>query len=368
MRIFPPFILFVTLLLGGCGPRLHTQFLVAAENPRVYQHQNIALLDYSGTASHRVTRQVEQTLSAIEVRGVPYFELHRAERAEDAQQARQRGQRLGVDAVHFGRVLHYGWHDEPLSMSREQWCKRPYRGVKRNKDQLQACLYGEERPSNHPFHPHEEQVEVVIEESNSGHGKAHKSVRKITTRRTKERVTTPVICRKRTARVEILPQVVEVASGQLIYSKKQQAKRWALTCPGDQAKGSTAAETLLAQALSQSLTAYRQDIAPYLRAVTIPLLEETQGLSPRATQNLLQGVAFARDNRMPRACSLWQQSLEQSPSPNAALLYNLGVCQEVAGDLAAADQLYQQAEALLSQPNDAISRAIARVNGGLQRY
>ncbi|MEG3638475.1 tetratricopeptide repeat protein [Magnetococcus sp. PR-3] len=374
-KVYTTLLLSTLLLLSGCAPKVQTQFLVAPEHPRVYQHQNIALLDYTGRGGQTVTQELEQTLSQIKIRGIPYFELRRTQKKRprrlSTQSAIHVGRHMGVDAIHFGQVTDFSWQDRPYRMNRERWCKRPYHGRKRTKDQYQACLYGQNKPTNKPFKPHEvvDEIEVIEEDITPGRKKKVKQrrIRKITTRRPRHKVTTPVICRKRDAQVEIHAKVAEVHTEALIYSQSHRASRSVQRCPGDRNSQLTAGHLLLQQALRQTLKAYRQDIAPYLRAVSIPLMEEGKGLTPRGLKILKQGVEFANNQRLDTACKLWRDSLAQEPAPNASLLYNIGVCHEVEGDLEQAQTFYQQAEIWLGKPHTAISKGIKRVTGGLQR-
>jgi tetratricopeptide (TPR) repeat protein len=99
-------------------------------------------------------------------------------------------------------------------------------------------------------------------------------------------------------------------------------------------------------------------------------MDSTDGInSSDAKKKLDQGMEFAKNNRLDRACELWGEARISEPySPS--ILYDLGVCSEVSGELEQALTLYKEADRLLKSPDDKVSSALHRVQediGGKQK-
>lgn len=90
-------------------------------------------------------------------------------------------------------------------------------------------------------------------------------------------------------------------------------------------------------------------------------MESTDGIaSIEAEKKFEQGVDYAKNNRLDRACELWGEA--RILSPNApSILYSLGICSEVTGELEQALELYKQADRAYGKPDDKITLALHRV-------
>ncbi|MBI5214091.1 MAG: tetratricopeptide repeat protein, partial [Nitrospirae bacterium] len=111
----------------------------------------------------------------------------------------------------------------------------------------------------------------------------------------------------------------------------------------------------------------RRDIAPYYVTLEIKLMDAKDGItSASAEKKFEQGLDFAKGNRLDRACELWGEA--RIASPNApSILYNLGICSEVTGELDQALDLYRKADRMFNRPDDNVTAAIGRVSESIQK-
>ena len=97
----------------------------------------------------------------------------------------------------------------------------------------------------------------------------------------------------------------------------------------------------------------------------ISLMDETTGMtSGEAKDKLKQGIEYASKGRMDQACELWGTA--RILSPNAPVLFDLGVCAESRGDSDAALNLYREADKQLGKPDDRITLALNRMSEAIK--
>jgi tetratricopeptide (TPR) repeat protein len=175
-----------------------------------------------------------------------------------------------------------------------------------------------------------------------------------------------VNCTKRIAVFSFVPKLIEVETGRVVYANTISQTAQASACQ-DSAKPLSSAEELIAQAKQRAKEMLRRDIAPHYVTLEIKLMDAKDGVtSGQAEKKLEQGIDFAKANRLDRACELWGEA--RISSPNApSVLYNLGICAEVTGDLQQALDLYRKADRLLNKPDDNITVSIARVSEAMQK-
>lgn len=169
-----------------------------------------------------------------------------------------------------------------------------------------------------------------------------------------------VKCIERIAIFSFVPKLIEVETGRVVYANTISQTAKASACE-DSMKPLPSAVELIAKAKQSAKEIFRRDITPHYVTLEVKLMDAKDGItSNQAEEKLKQGIDFAKVNRMDRACELWAEA--RILSPNApSILYNLGICAEVAGDLQQAYDLYRKADRLLSKPDDNINMAISRV-------
>jgi Flp pilus assembly protein TadD len=72
------------------------------------------------------------------------------------------------------------------------------------------------------------------------------------------------------------------------------------------------------------------------------------------------------EERFDRACELWGEARLLSPD-SVSLLYNLGVCAELTGNLEQAADLYHKAHKLTTKPDDRITEALKRISDSIRK-
>lgn len=154
------------------------------------------------------------------------------------------------------------------------------------------------------------------------------------------------------------PKLIDVKTGRIVYAENLIGVAEDAKCED---MGAAEGEgELLVKAQAQVKTRFRQDVAPFYETRMIHLMDSTEGISsPEASEKLKQGITWASNKRMDKACELWGQAASQT-STSYALAFNLGVCAESRADSEAAFKLYKKSEDLLGKPDEQISAALAR--------
>jgi hypothetical protein len=94
-------------------------------------------------------------------------------------------------------------------------------------------------------------------------------------------------------------------------------------------------------------------------------LTTTEGLTSASGDRFAGALAFARANRLDRACEMWEE-IARSDRNSVATHHNLGVCSEAQGDLDTALNRYALADRQLTKPDPTVSESLARVRGLLE--
>ena len=166
-------------------------------------------------------------------------------------------------------------------------------------------------------------------------------------------------CVKRQVTVTFVPRMVEVETARVVYSRNIQRNRSSSGCL-DYSSPSSLSE-LASQAWRDAIDDFIKDVAPYSTQMELALSDDDTGIPPGDPQKRFsQGLEFARANRMDRACEIWS-GLNIYSSSAPFLLYNLGICAEIAGDYDRAVDYFIRADRLMSAPHEDIGKALARV-------
>lgn len=155
-------------------------------------------------------------------------------------------------------------------------------------------------------------------------------------------------------------------SGRIIYSNNISGTATSAVC-ADSGKPIASEFELIEEAKKIATGAFRKDIAPYYVTFDIKLMDSNEGITSKdAEAKLNQGLDFAYNSRLDRACELWGEArILSSNSPS--ILYNLGLCSEATGELEQALDLYKKSDRLLNKPDDRITAALNRVSEAIQK-
>ena len=309
---------------------------MAAKYPAVAAARNVGVLNFNGKDGENFTAALVSALQSATLDGAPQFSVKTMEsmnfrsaeamsKAEVAAAIRQ-GQKLAVAVVFTGATTTVSVNQSSFN-KQEQVCGSgiPLLGCKNPRTQNVPC-------------------QTVI------------------------------------GQYSVAPRAIRVDTGAVIYSEPVTAKGEYQICNGQvQSSGSifdvfkgkkdqvaeapvTTPDALLDKLRRDAAQAIRQQVAPYNRSVTVALKERAPGLSKPDTAQFAGAVEFAGAGRMARACSIFETMNAGANTQNVALLYNLGVCQEVLlpDRPAAALEYYAKADQLLTKPDKLISEAYLR--------
>jgi len=326
------FLLFCSAILTACSPpRVRTTTLVPSDYHDAARLKHLAVATVDGRGGQTFADDVEAALAEVEAGGRQYFTLFDRKRLDrilyeqdletewldEPETAAQVGRIAGVTGVVGGRVTR--------SVS-----DTPYR------EKHTVCLEYEAPPQH----------------AKKSEGKCIRSEQR------------PVSCTKRELILTFTPKIIDVASARIVYTRTLRAVKTDTVCR-DSDRPLTSEAALYGQARESVLADFTRDIAPHYETFVFNLMDEDDGLgNAEAAKQFEAGLDFAAKNRLDRACELWQAAAPLAPDA-PALQYNLGVCAEIDGDLTKAKALYQQADRLLMEPHDDISRALRRINSAL---
>ena len=190
-----------------------------------------------------------------------------------------------------------------------------------------------------------------------------------------------VACKVLTAEFSVVPKVIRVRDGEVLYSEtvsrhasfSQCDDGVALPVPGgslfdmlkkksDNGVVPTTAAGLLIKVRSDAASEIRLAVAPYNKTVTVTFKKRAPDLSKLAQADFQNAAAFADGSRLDRACSMFTKLLTPATSNSVTLLYNLGVCEE-----ALDPDEPQKAFAYYSKADDLLTRPDALVSAGIKR-
>lgn len=154
-----------------------------------------------------------------------------------------------------------------------------------------------------------------------------------------------VNCIKKSVSIDLTPKLISTSTGKIVYSNRLSEQVSANMCSDD--SGQVTKNELEAKALEKVLASFRRDIAPYEQDVNLELMKDTEGISDKDSKKLFEdGVGFAKDARLERACDAWNKVSEKNPNAIAAV-YNRALCFEVKGDYESALKVLEKLEALV---------------------
>jgi len=322
--------LLVSTLIGlfaACGPQtIQTKVWMPPREGRMTKVKRLAILDFDGPWywSHRDTRaglraKIEARINNIQVKGKPHFKVvdrHNMNRVlkeqnislsenADPKTSARVGKLLGIDAFMTGR-MNENWVRDSSYKKTKKKCKRRSKGKCREWEKVS------------------------------------------------------VTCTKRTAKVEFVPKIVDINTGELLFSDTIVGWGEAKDCPGGD--GIASKDAVFTYALNEALNQIATNIAPYRVTLSLSLKDADAPIEENATAASQFGGAmkFLKAGRMDRACKLFEDCHESVGHTSIAALYNLGICEETKGNPGEALKLYQQIDQMLVEPDDMVNSALTR--------
>ncbi|MDI9569942.1 MAG: CsgG/HfaB family protein [Pseudomonadota bacterium] len=323
------FLLGAVFLFCSCSaPKIKTTALAPAKYHDAAKLKKIAFLPFDGPGGKEFAMELEGALGSIQVGGSPFFTLVERQKIDQTIQE-QRFSHSGLvaveDAVRLGKVLGArgivtgavttsAVNDQHYREARQTCVQRERRVDKDGKVREGACI----RWSDYY-----------------------------------------VGCTYREAVFSVSPKFIDVETGRVVYASTLSDKQSSQKCE-DRSTPLATRETLLAAVKNRVINGIKKDIAPHYVTMEIQLMDDAEGMNKEARELFKSGLEFAENNRLDRACELWNRAMPlagQSP----ALLYNVAFCLEIQGDLDRSLAMYRQADRLTTKPDNLITAAMTRL-------
>lgn len=164
-------------------------------------------------------------------------------------------------------------------------------------------------------------------------------------------------CRRRTASLATMVRLIAIADGSIRYTRPLNARDQVTYCPDRSAPQSV--EDYFTATIRSQVRAIRSDLAPRDYALDVRVDESTKGLAKPAQTAFKAAVRLTKSDPN-GACRAWQ-ALARDVEPTAALSFNLGLCDEMEGDLDAAAGWYDAARRQGAR-SSAVPEALGRID------
>ena len=120
-------------------------------------------------------------------------------------------------------------------------------------------------------------------------------------------------------------------------------------------------DELVREALAETLSAIRRDIAPYNSTATARLIDKAVDPEVRADPRFEYAVKAVKDDRFDEGCAVFAELANAYPSA-PDVKFNMGACAEANGDYGGAQALYAEAvQSGVAMP-DIVAQALKRIN------
>jgi len=313
-------LLLIPALLAACvaPPTISTAKIVPARVPDASRPRVLAVIPFDGDKDGVITAALEKTLEGISIDGHPYYTLVDRGKVGAALSAQQVSANPPTDA-------------EAAAIGRATGATGVLVGTVK-------ITYEERQPK--------EQRTVCLRAGEDGGCVRWGD--------------TAVACRQRETVVTVAPRLIVTETGRISYAKGFRGKNSSTSCT-DSTTPFAGREELITRAGEQIMKELRRDIAPYFVSVEATVMTTSEGIPSGEGRDLfIKGLVAAEENRPDRACPLWEKAERFAPAA-PGLLFDLGICREMAGELEQALASYQKAEALLRNPDENVTGALDRV-------
>lgn len=314
-------ILFSMVVLSGCATKINASKIIPAGATEVTRYKTVAFLDFSGNKGRDISSRLETIVIKAELNNKKQYSV--VDRANIDKIIKEQqfqmtmanpdtivdfGQLVGAEAVWAGNAQ--STYNVTRSYETRSKCLKYIDG---------KCQYYRE-------------------------------------------YTVP--CESRDMLINVTPKLTSISTGQVVYAKEFKGKDSTYGCADSIFTPQSEGE-LYESALRNILYNFRLDIAPYVQTIQIELMSSAEGTNDTSKLLLKNGISFAKNNRMEKACELWQNGLKES-SYSISLNYNIGVCKELAGKFNDALSYFSKAEDYAGKPMRIISDAINRAQESIE--
>ncbi len=311
------------------SPKISVTALVPAQSSEAARIRSIGVMPFDGASGQELAGEIEGLLAGIVVDDSPYFSVAERTRRDvviseikwsqsrmiSPEQAKKAGKLMGVEGLYMGTAERPVWSESHTQEGRQVCTQAEKKNNVAGYLGFNKCLAW----ANHT-----------------------------------------VQCSKKEVVYSFTPKLVDIETGRIVYSNVFTGGASTARC-ADNPEPAVADALLLEHAKNQALEDFRKAVAPSYSKVDIHLIESSQSIDDKtAKKKHAQGIEFAKANRLDRACELWHEAAALA-APAMPILYGLGVCAEVSGEIDAAQELYRKADRLLDKPDERISAALVRV-------
>lgn len=337
------FLLSCALLFGCAAPKVQMTVVYPPTVAEALKLKRIAIGEFEGDASNAAMfeSQVESMLKSVSVQGKPYFHVTPKHETLSGLQGRKRsardlaqpdaavalGSSLQADGIFLGSVQRAGVSESPYREERSRCTQSRTRYNRKGKAVGEVCV----------------QWQNYL-----------------------------VDCLQRDAVFEFAPRLIETTAGRAIYTSPVKEAASSKGCADRGQRVEDGAE-LLAKARAAVLAQIRVAVAPEEKRVDAEVNDSTSSWlgklvgggesgslqSPASEQKFASGLEFAKAGHMDRACEIWK-GIAATENAYIPLLYNMGLCEESAGNLNGARDYFTRANALTKKPDTRIVAALAR--------
>jgi|Deesub1362A_J573_1020465.scaffolds.fasta_scaffold17240_1 curli biogenesis system outer membrane secretion channel CsgG len=346
-------LLLLILLFYACVQQGIVRPVSVLVPPKIKINSPVAVIPFKGNPKYAqmVTAKIEEYLSTARVNGRLFYRVLERERLDallkeielgqlgivDEQTAAKAGRMVGASSVIVGKVIYANVEDMGISESRSQCIKR-----KKKASDLERILGLD----------------------------CEKSIRYF------------VPCVKRKAHFSISYKVVDVESAQVIYADhiettsdeskacnetikiKEHAdpdieiiRSILFSNRGSQLQDK---DDALMQAFTRAMRQVYTSIVPHTMILKVRFKSSDEKSPSWVQESLSSGIKWIENDRVDRACRMWNEVYSKYPY-SVALIYNLGVCSELSGDLKKALKMYEQADSMVTEPDKDINSALNRI-------
>ena len=312
----------ICLLLGlnSCSTVVEHEAWQAARFPAASELRRVAVLPMSGDSDGVVQAELEGVLTSVSYKDDPYFEV--------------------VSRVELDRVL----SEQTLGLTA---ITDPTTAAKVGKvlgvEGIYLGVFDQPRVSDKKYR---ENRSECVQRSNKGKCLSFRNF--------------SVTCTKRQADIRLIPKLINVETAQVVYSKNFSRSKESQTCD-DSSQALDDQVSLAREAVSSALQEFKTDVAPSRMKVSITMLDDTEGLSSSIAEKQFEGaLKFMKAGRSDRACKTFRE-LESDGERTPDLLYNIGICSELDGNIDAALAYCRDADASVHEPNELINQCLDRI-------
>lgn len=310
--VFRGALIVLPCFLVGCATnQAQVSMLHAPEVGAAAAYRAVSVAQFSGQMGNSVSAALESSMMNARVKNKPvYRSVTRVPEArslgnEGAVTAKARS--LGSDAVLTGEVLRADVQDGRSTTT--QYVCRQY---EQSKKLIKKCISG----SN---------VQVA--------------------------------CTDRSASMQVQVRLFDAKTGAAVYNEAINKESQSRGC-GDERP--TDGRVMLAALQEEVVTEIMKKIVPHDRQVSVQFMDADNRIAASARKERFAGaLRFVMEQRMDRGCEIFRELYEQEKE-SVALNYNLGICEEVEGNIFRASELYSAADRLSNEPNKLITAALKR--------